>query len=207
MFNFLNIIRNNSTTFYDFDTQKRRSQKSRFVVTCLLSFIAAILCSKVSDNLLTGFLAVQSILLGFTVNVMFFLLGNHKGQSVIGQSIESQLRSERLRDLYHELFYNVSYFNLVAVASIIVATVLLLPTPLVPDFMRDLPAVKIYVHWIGTSELPRFASAALRVGMMWVFYTLAIEVVFSISRVIGRTSFYFEQKMVEMRDSNSNELS
>lgn len=136
MFNIESIIRNNNATFYDFDTRKRRSQKPKIVVLTALSVALAVLCPKVSDNLLAGFLAVQSILLGFTFNVMFFLVGHNEDQASRPQSIEGQLRTERINTLYHELFYNVSYFNLVAVASIIVATILLLPTMEVPSFLQ-----------------------------------------------------------------------
>lgn len=199
MFNVRDIVRNNNATFYDFDTRKRRSQRLRGIATCVVAIIAALVCPKVSDNLLAGFLAVQSILLGFTVNVMFFLLGNREKDAPKGGSLESQLRSERLRDLYHELFYNVSYFNLLAVASIIVATGLLLPTPEVPGFLRGIGPVEKYVHWLATSKVPGFVSAAVRTGAMFVFYAISIEVIYSISRVIGRTSFYFERKMQEVK--------
>lgn len=199
MFNVRDIVRNNNATFYDFDTRKGISQRRRWIATFVVAAIAAIVCPKVSDNLLAGFLAVQSILLGFTVNVMFFLLGNRQTAAAEGGSLESQLRAERLRDLYHELFYNVSYFNLLAVASIIVATGLLLPTPEVPAFLRGVALVDKYVHWLDHSKVPIVISTITRGGAMFVFYALSIEVVYSIARVIGRTSFYFERRMQEVR--------
>ena len=142
---------------------------------------------------------MQSILLGFTVNVMFFLLGNREKEKPEGTSIEAKVRSKRLRDLYHELFYNVSYFNLIAVASIIVVNRTLLPTPEVPRFLRGLQAVEAYVHWIETSAVPTVLSTITRGFAMAVFYAISIEVVYSIARVIGRTSFYFEWKMGEVK--------
>lgn len=198
MFNVRDIIRNNSATFYDFETRKRRSQKPRLITTCVIAIIAAIVLPNVSDNLLAGFLAVQSILLGFTVNVMFFLLGNREKDTTDAGSIEAQLRSERLRTLYHELFYNVSYFNLIAVASIIVATALLLPTPEVPEYAKDWTPVAAYVDWLNTSSVPHWARAIWRGVALFAFYAMAIEVIYSIARVIGRTSFYFERKMAEV---------
>lgn len=203
MFNVRDIIRNNNATFYDFDTRKRRSQKPRLIATCIIAVVAAILCPKVSDNLLAGFLAVQSILLGFTVNVMFFLLGNREKDTTETGSIEAQLRSERLRDLYHELFYNVSYFNLVAVASIIVATALLLPSPEVPPYAKGWWPVAAYGAWLNASSVPVWTAAIWRTVAMFAFYVLAIEVIFSIARVIGRTSFYFERKIGQVRSTDS----
>jgi hypothetical protein len=132
---------------------------------------------------------------------MFFLLGNREKEALVGQSIEAKLRSKRLRDLYHELFYNVSYFNLIAVASIIVATALLLPTPEVPGFLRGPQPVESYVRWLGSSKVPLIIGAVTRTVAMFAFYSLAIEVIYSIGRVIGRTSFYFERKMGEVRPS------
>lgn len=200
MFNVRDIVRNNNATFYDFNTRKRQSQTTRAFITLLAASSAAIFCPDVSDNLLAGFLAVQSILLGFSVNVMFFLLGNREVDNSVYESMEAKLRSERLRDLYHELFYNVSYFNLIAVVSIIVATILLLPTPEVPDFSIGWSPVEAFVTWRDTSKIPAIATTLFRGVAMLVFYTIAIEVIFSIARVIGRTSFYFERKMGEVRD-------
>lgn len=167
--------------------------------------VAAIVCPEVSDNLLAGFLAVQSILLGFTVNVMFFLLGNREKETTDVGSIEAQLRSERLRDLYHELFYNVSYFNLIAIASIIVATALLLPTPEVPKYAKGWTPVAAYVDWLNTASVPTWARAIWRAVSMFAFYAMAIEVIYSIARVIGRTSFYFERKMGQVRAAGNDE--
>lgn len=199
MFNVRDIVRNNSATFYDFDTGKRRSQKPRLVVICAIALIAAVVCPSVSDNLLAGFLAVQSILLGFTVNVMFFLLGSREKENTDGASIEAQLRSERLRELYHELFYNVSYFNLIAVVSIIVATTLLLPTPEVPKYAKGWELIATCVDWVNASPVLAWVPAIFRGVVMFAFYAMAIEVIYSIARVIGRTSFYFEQKMSKDR--------
>jgi len=195
VFNIESIIRNNNATFYDFDTRKRRSQKPRVAVLTALSIALAILCPKVSDNLLAGFLAVQSILLGFTFNVMFFLVGQNKEKITEPQSIEGQLRAERIKTLYHELFYNVSYFNLVAIMSIITATGLLLPTMEVPYFLQHVGFFQSYLHWLSTSTVPTVIGTIFNDSLMFVFYLLACEVVFSIARVIGRTSFYFERKM------------
>lgn len=204
MFNVRQIVRNNNATFYDFETRKRRSQKLRLVLTAGAALFAAVSFPSVSDNLLAGFLAVQSILLGFTVNVMFFLLSNRETKEPKADSIEAELRSERLHDLYHELFYNVSYFNLIAVVSIIVATSLLLPTPEVPSFLRGISLIERYVAWLGSSNLPAFAMMIFRVIATFVFYALAIEVIYSIARVIGRTTFYFEQKMGQVREPKEN---
>jgi hypothetical protein len=199
LFNVREIIRNNNATFYNFDSQKKQSQKSRAIATCFVAIIGALIFPKISDDLLAGFLAVQSILLGFTFNVMFFLLGNREKNTTPKSSIEGKLRAKRLRDLYHELFYNVSYFNLVAISSIVVALLLLLPTPEIPGFLSNSFFVKKFVHWMDTSTLPITATFIFRSASVFVFYTIVIEVIFSIARVVGRTSFYFERKIDEAK--------
>lgn len=202
MFNVFTIIRNNSTTFYDLYTRKPRSQKPRLFTASVIAFVAALLFSNVSESLLSGFLAVQSILLGFTFNVMFFLLGNREAEAESYKSLEAKLRAERLRELYKELFYNVAYFNLIAVLSIIVAALLLLPNPEIPKFMHGWYLVEVYARWLQTSIIPVFVQNLTNFGSMFVFYCLAIEVVYSVARVIGRTSFYFERKMREMQSQD-----
>lgn len=209
MFNVRNIFKNNNSTFYDFSSQEVVSQRRRWLSTALVSAIAAILCPNVSDNLLAGFLAVQSILLGFTFNVMFFLLGNREKAEpdalTKSTSMEAKLRAKRIRKLYTELFYNVSYFNLIAVASIIVAAALLLPIPEVPRLLQGLPLVETYIDWLQTSQIPVIIRAAVRGIAMFVFYALAIEVIYTVARVIGRTSFYFERKLEDVSPGNLHE--
>lgn len=200
MFNASNIIRNNNATFYDFGTRKARSQRFRFILTFALALIVSITCSKPSDTLIAGVLAVQAVLLGFTVNVMFFLVSNRETNDEAPKSIEGQLRAERLRTLHNELFHNVSYFNLLVIALIVVATVLLFPVPEIPSFLRGMPWVERYAQWLAHSELPYVISVVIRACGMFVFYFLIAEVVFSIARLIGRTSFYFERKL---QDANA----
>jgi hypothetical protein len=203
VFNVREIVHNNNATFYDFDSEVPQNQNTRYLITLLIALFAALFFSKISDNLLAGFLAVQSILLGFSINIMFFLVSNREGIKTKHHSLESELRSQRLNKLYHELFYNVSYFNLIAIGSIIIAVMLLLPVPEIPNFLRGNAVVDIYQGWLNTSSVPDLLKAVLHGCAMLVFYAMTIEVMFSISRVIGRTSFYFERKMREVKQSDS----
>lgn len=196
MFNIGEIRRNHRATFYNFESQKIEGRWFYGTLVIFSSAVAAVIAPDVSANLLAGVLAVQSILLGFAFNVMFFLLGNREISESNFGSIEEQLRSERLSKLYIELFYNVSYFNLIAISSIIIATFLLLPSPEVPIFLKDVEIVKAYIKWLDVSSIPEVGIAATHGCAMFLFYITLIEAGFTFARVVGRTSFYFERKMM-----------
>lgn len=205
MFNARQIISDNNSTFYDYDSQKKKSQTARLIVWILLALGLSLVFAEVSDNFLAGFLAVQSILLGFTVNVMFFLLGRRPVSGSASSSREAKERNKRLARLYKELFYNVSYFNLLAIYSIIVTAINLMPSPEFPVFSENVPYIRAFSDWAMKSEAMGGLAAFLRHFGMFVFYLLAIEVVYSIARVIGRTSFYFERTLVETRGAETSD--
>lgn len=208
MFNAVEIVRKNNETFYDFDTGRPRSQIPRIATTCVAALLAAIFISEITNNLLAGFLAVQSILLGFTFNVMFFLISNRDSRFEIKSEIpiEQKLRVEKNNRIYHELFYNVSYFNIISIISIIITIILLLPSPKIPFFLDYFYDKSKYIDTVLYTSILNAIKIFVTTALLSVFYAIVIEVLYTISRLAGRTSFYFSRKVSEMRDDRINNL-
>lgn len=202
MLNILEIIKNNNKTFRRTDRNETINQRPRIIIICLFGISSAFFFYKIPDSFLAGFVAFQSILLGFTFNVMFFLVSKQKEEKTSDLSIEAEIRATLLSTLYHELFYNISYFNLIALFSIVISLVLLLPQPSFPEYFVGLyMRHKLLYELISlkpvleTFSAIHFIFLMVRLIATAIFYSISIEIVFSIFRVISRTSFYFEKKI------------
>jgi len=125
---------------------------------------------------------------------MFFLASGYKesvGQK--GDSIEDELKEERLSQLSKEIFYNISYFNLVAMVSLSLAIFLLLPPA--AEFAN---AVITEISPKNANELISFyrtSSATAYFVVVACFYFSVIESGYTFGRMVGRVGYLFEQKI------------
>lgn len=186
----VSIIIRNQETFYNFDTKERRPTWRRLALTVLVAVALAVGFQEQSAEFLTAVLSAQSILVGFSFSVMFYILN---GTEIIieGDSLEAELRNERLTQLGKELFYNVSYFNLVAVACVIAALLLL------AGMDYDGPISSIRSQWFfGSlgSDMQRISSL-VRPFLYGVFYFLLVESIYTFIRTTTRVTFYFERRL------------
>ena len=190
MFNFWHISKKNRKTFYNYRTGKQLSVFPRLLLMCILSVLLAYFLFKPTDDFLNGILTVQSILVGFSFSVLFFLISNDKYLIKIDDAAEIKIRKERLNVISDELFYNISYFNFIAVMSVIVILLLLLPAihiekdnmvlqSIEPDLLETLKLIKVV--------LIKFAR--------FILYILILESMFTFLRSVGRVSYYFGKKL------------
>lgn len=126
MFSILEIVRRDAATYYRYETDNRISRVPAILLFAVTSLIAGFTITVASNDFLAGALSAQAILVGFTFNVLFFLVANRLAAPSTWLSIEHRLRFERLTKLSGEIFDNVSYFNIVAIFSVLTAITLLL---------------------------------------------------------------------------------
>ena len=186
MFNPISIIERNNATFYDFRTEKRRSIAVRISATAMVSACLALVSYSDLDNLLLGLITLQSILVGFSFNVMFYLVNSKFILEETDYSIEKKLTFEKLTRLSKELFHNLAYFNLVATSSLILALMLLAPEPLrfeTPAQFSQVADVYSVIYVAGC-----FCVRAV------LYFTIA-ESLYTFVRTVGRVNYLFEQKI------------
>lgn len=208
MFNFFRlsqVVKNEYDTYYNFATGKP------VTVWWKLSFIAVISILLASNNFvgssefLSSTIAVNAILVGFSFNVLFFLLSNKKIVVSDEASLEGQLRADRLNRLSQELFYNVTYFSVVSFLCLFLALLLLMPRAVVGEdgsfgvFLRllkgseffgtlaFLPSRKSVASWLS-------AGVACFIWLNWVlFFACLLESIYTFLRTVARVGFYFEE--------------
>jgi len=192
----LSIIRNNNATFYNYRNGKP-VKRHLSLLLCLL--VAALLTVGFRLNL-EGFLGsvatAQSILVGFSFSVMFFLVS---ADPVLppkdANSLEKRLKYKKLTKLVEELFYNVSYFNLVAICCVLASIALMLPIPSVefvkPWLMEVLNAEGVKGLAVGWSAVRQLFYLLL----LFVFYFAMLESIVAFYRTALRVSYFFEEKL------------
>ncbi|HBS25578.1 MAG TPA: hypothetical protein DD827_00380 [Gammaproteobacteria bacterium] len=197
MANLKNIISKNNKTFYDYQTEKVQSIAPRLAFTGAVSVLLAVMFSAIDDSFVNAVLTVQSILVGFSFSVLFFLLSGAEIKSVTEGSIEQKQKVKKLKTLSEELFYNVSYYNLVAISSVLVALLYLLPDM---DRSSKIPTMvlKLVTSMAGSQDVLSWFSSIgtwVEVAVRFILYFLVIEGMYTFWRTVRRVSFFFAEKL------------
>lgn len=197
MSNFRGIIRNHNATFYDYDTGEQKSVWLRYLLVALSSIVLVVIFNRVPSEMLGALLTVQSILIGFSFSVMFFLLSGSLPTIVENGSIETSLKKEKLERLAKELFYNVSYFNVIALVSVFLSLLMLLPNINVDALVEWIIQNSFLSFWTETSWRLFFGRLTgwLIPALEFILYAALIESLTSFARTVGRVSFYFERRL------------
>ncbi len=122
MFNVFEIVRNNQETYYNFSTGRPYavwpSVMLKFFFSCLLSLFFTNMSAGFAEATVT----VYSILIGFSFNVLFYLLSSNKLKIIPNEVfLENKVKINKLNKLANELFFNVSYFNFISVIVLVLA--------------------------------------------------------------------------------------
>lgn len=201
MFNIIEIVKRDNASYYNYRTKVQISRKPIIIAFCIISILLAILTGVPSNDFLSGALSAQSILVGFSFNVLFYLAANRLVNPLHFKSIEHELRFSRLLKLSDEIFDNVSYFNVVAVASVFLCLILLLTDSEsfgvsvqifgshLPEFLKLNDSI---LYWIENGARV-VTSASLLFALM--------ESLLTFVRAVGRVGFYFSLLKI-MNDDN-----
>jgi len=197
MSNFADIVRNHNATYYDFDTDIQRAVWPRYLIVAFVSAAYVFVFNSLSTDALGALLTVQSILIGFSFSVMFFLLSGSIPEIKDNGSIESDLKRKRLTKLSKELFYNVSYFNVIAISSVVLALLLLLPNFDTRSFLEWVQNHSELQFWTEAQWRAKFALVAdyLFPTLEFLLIAFLAESLTTFARTVGRVSFYFERRL------------
>ncbi len=197
MSNFRKIVREHNATYYDYDTNKRQSVLRRYLLVAFASGALVVVFSAISGETLGALLTVQSILIGFSFSVMFFLMSGSVTTSEKTGSIEADLKVEKLNKLSRELFYNVSYFNVVAIFSVFLSLLMLLPDPDTGSFLAWTDGQAYLNFWTQAEWQETFKTIGgfLTPLLEFLFFASLVESLSTFARTVGRVSFYFERRL------------
>ena len=203
MFNIPEIVKQNRSTFYNFSTNEPLSLWRSTLAKIMCSILFAILFCQLNKDYLNALITIYAILIGFSFNVLFYLLSTNKIQASPGTtSLEKQLKIEKLNKLSNELFYNVSYFNIVSLSLVVTSLVFFIVDSRIPQFFRHIGEIS-FIKPISSEIEPYLIY--VRVIILFIYrlmlYYLIIESLFSFTRAIERVTFYFRQKLL-LEDSD-----
>ena len=205
MFNLIEIVRKDSATHYDYNSGE---QKSRFKIMLAFLFVSILIGSSIRvapTDFLSGALSAQSILVGFSFNVLFYLVANRLGKPSQFSSIEHELRFERLSKLSDEVFDNVTYFNVIAISSALLSLILLLFGS--QDCAQNLREI---FEWVAKQlKFPvralNWIDRGVAILALSTLTFLLLESIYTFLRAVGRVRFYFG--MLKTMDQDAQELS
>ena len=209
LYNIIEISKRNRETFRDSATGKLTPVLGRQSLFVFLSILFGISIKNNLNDFLAGVLTFQSILIGTSFSVMFFMASSFSNDYREGEGIsdtlrENALRREKVDIVVRELFANVSYFNVVAIACAIFSIALMSPQI---NFLYLFDIISIFINFdyndIVSRNVQMFVSY-LSLLVRVIFFLLLIESAFSFGRIVIRVNFLFRSK-VGYRGSASNE--
>lgn len=203
MLDIQSITQKNRDTFYDYSTGEKVSLARTRFVKLLLALFMAFVFAHPSQGFFGIIMASYSILIGFSFNVLFYLLGYADRYSQPKQQnqkhnriLEKELEYEKLGRLSRELFYNVSYFNVIAVALIILSLLYYLFQGTIFAGWWQHPPQAIDGSLFQFLVVTKSLSLHLYHFML---YLLLCESMYTFLRVVGRVNYYFNKKIEDIR--------
>lgn len=191
----LEIVRNNNNTFYNYDTGAKKHIRYRISIFVFLSFILCFFLKNPTDGFLSAILTVQSILVGFSFNVLFFLTSSSdefKNSSII----EVDLLHAKIERLKRELFYNISYFIMISVICILSSLIIIIPAV---DVAVTVP-VRGFLGG-GICNIADKVSSAFWYFVYFLLYFSTVEGIYTFARTTYRVVFLFNKKMAQNSQS------
>ncbi|WP_312488849.1 hypothetical protein [Sphingomonas sp.] len=191
MFSIIDIVRRDASTYYEYGTNNRVGRTKTFIAFGVLAVAVGALVNEASADFLAGALSAEAILVGFSFNVLFYLVANRLTKPAAYASIEHELRFERLSKLSDEVFDNVTYFNLVAIGAAVAALLLLLMGS--DGFNANLQKIGDFVEArtrIDQTTLSWAKYVAKSAGLAVLIFVLC-ESIYTFLRAVGRVRFYF----------------
>lgn len=191
MFSVIDIVRRDAATHYSYDNHAQSRRVWPLMVFSTFAIGSGFLVGQASNEFLGGALSAQAILVGFSFNVLFYLVANRLSKPHTFVGMEHELRFERLSKLSDEIFDNVTYFNFVAIFSAIVALILLLFAS--DNLAKNLHHVATFVTaktGITQNALSWSKWTVSAFGLSLLMFLIA-ESVYTFLRAVGRVRFYF----------------
>lgn len=191
MFSISETFRRDASTYYEYESSNRVSRAKTITLFVIFGLFIGTTVSEASNDFLAGALSAEAILVGFSFNVLFYLVANRLTKPATYASIEHELRFKRLSKLSDEVFDNVTYFNLVAIGSAVVALALLLIGS--DGFNANLHKIAAFIEsrTTITGDTLSWAKWVARSFGLAVLIALLAESIYTFLRAVGRVRFYF----------------
>jgi hypothetical protein len=187
MINLVGIVRNNRESYYNFSTGQPLPQTISNIIKVIIALISASIFVQINKDFLGAVLSVYSILVGFSFNIIFYLIAIEKKEPDANASIEKQIKFEKLNKLIQELFYNVSYFTLISIFLVLLCLLLFLASCTGEGW-------GILKEEIYSAILERSINV-IKFLYHTLFFLVLLESIYSFLRTMNRVNYYFSTKI------------
>lgn len=204
MFSLFDIYSKNRATFRNYRTRKAGRVWPRYLTILAISLTFSLVIEIPNTNALRVIITVLGIVTGFSFSVLFFLANNGGAEKIErDDSIELDLKVERLQDLSIELFYNVSYFIVVSLISILLASIFLIfsdYSEVRPNYWLNTQSA--FVEWL--EYLGPIVLCVISTVLILCFWLFLCDSVSTLFRVVKRINFLFSER-IEILNERSSE--
>ena len=196
MSEFKNIVDNHFQTFYNYNTNIKTRHVKRYALLLILSILVALLFPFFSNDFLNSVVGVFSIMIGFTLNVLFLLIAKPLVESgEAPSSRELVLKAKKIKKLQDEIISNVLYFNVVAL-TIVALAVLFLITSRLPLGELNVFGYSIFnINGKVDYRYFKIAFCVIQIIVVSLYYLMVFEAIYNLYRLVTRVSFLFRRKL------------
>lgn len=189
----IKIILDNNSTFYNYSSNERISIFKRISIFIIISIFLALVFTKSINDLISNAITVQSILLGFSFSVLFYIASNKEKIKDNYPSIEDKLNHKKMIKLSYEIFSNVSYYNLVAISSLALGLLIIFLNP--PTENDSIKFILDFFTFCGLEKENLFQiKKIILLSLKALFYFFMIESGYTFLRIVGRIQYLFDEK-------------
>ena len=199
----ISIYRRNAETFYNYRTGDKHSQVLKNITIIIIAAIGSVVFGVRSDNVYLGVITAQSILAGFSFNLMFTLSSNDIANYDKTGNIEQAGKAERLNKLSKESFYNITYFNVVAIASVVFSLLLLLGGSVAGPWLHKLCNVS-RMNCDEAKHVWDTLGSWMKDVVLFLAYVTILESIMTFVRTVQRVSYLFDEKMKLRAEQEQN---
>lgn len=186
----IQILERHRKTYYNFATAELNPFWIPKIYQAGFAGFGALVFSPLSHELLQSTLTIYSILIGFSFSVLFHLISQRELPLPANDpAIEAALRKEKLSALHDELFHSVTYF---VVSSLTLVSVVLIYY--VALSLND-GLVRLIAKLANSAGIAVFVVWAFKAAFSFFLYFLILETGFVFARIVGRVTYYFQQKI------------
>lgn len=189
MYEFKKIFSSHFATFYNYNTNIKKSQKIKYITLIIISIFAAALFPYFNKDFLSSIIGVFSILIGFTLNILFFLIPKPLFEEHEANFSKVQkLKIKKMNILQREIITNVLYFNLISLVIVSLATIFIITS--------STPFGKLEI--LDKNILPTISQLTaflIQLPVVSFYYFILLEAFMNLYRLVSRVSFFFRERL------------
>lgn len=192
------IYKKNEETFYNYNSGNPIGTRRRKIGSILAALLLSFVFFDFTSDFVNGIITVYSILAGFGLNILFFLMGDGVSLSVPdGCTIEKSLRIKKVNKLSKELFHNVSYFIVLCIILVLMCLVYYVAYSANRWVLKSMYGVVDFLNPFNFQLPINFKAIRLFFTYMYnsavIFFLL--ESLYSFCRTVFRVTFYFDRRL------------